>query len=282
MVLWKKSIVFLIVSVFILSAAASDKASGNPAADQSGQSSEPVLTDRSIRIGEKTLTLEPNGTLVCLNAQNEQIFKATVTFWAVEDGKPKWDWQTRYLDRKKSRFFRNGKKYFWELWYESPEVAAFQGITQQLEVLPDGRIMFFAKLDLPYKRARRVFQDISMGFYLPDKLWKGETAEINGENFELNDEINQAKRAPVTFVFGRNNPSRRFSLTLEGSDKIISRLWLYYWQIRQNFHVRTSVVKGRLDRNTARFYLDLRNVPPQSAKQDPRGAAGSPSVKKEK
>ena len=264
---WKKCIVSLIGCGFILSAAA---------ADQSGQSSEPVLTDRSIRIGEKTLALEPDGTLVCTNAQNEQLFHAKVFFWAVEDGQPKWGWQTRYLDRKKSRFFRNGKKYFWELWYESPEVAAFQGIYQELEVLPDGRIMFFAKLDLPYKRARREFQDISMGFYLPDKLWKGETAEINGESIELNNETSQTKRAPATFVFGRNDPSRRFSLTLEGSDKKTTSLWFHFWQIRQQFHVRIMPPKGRrLDRDTARFYLDFRNIPPQSGKQNPSGGAES-------
>ena len=264
---WKKCIVSLIGCGFILSAAA---------VDQSGQSSEPVLTDRSIRIGEKTLALEPDGTLVCTNAQNEQLFNAKVFFWAVEDGKPNWGWQTRYLDRKKSRFFRNGKKYYWKLWYESPEVAAFQGVYQELEVLPDGRITFFVRLDLPFKRARREFQNLAFGFLLPDNVWRGETVDIKGESFTLDDETSQTKRTPVTFVFGPNNPPRRFSLTLECAAKNPTRLWLYFWQNRQHFHARTIPPKGRrLDRDTARFYLDLRNGPAQSGKQNPSGGAES-------
>ena len=241
---------------------------GNPAGKTAETSFKPVPEERSIRFGTKVIQMNPDGKVTCANAENGQLLSCHVYFWLVQDGKPNWDWQSRHLDRQKSRLFRNGNKYTWELWYGSPDVPSFEGVHQELEVLPDGRIQLSARLMFPAKQAGREFKNSSLGLSLPDYVWKNETVEVNGKSVALNDKTDLFSRAPVTWDFGRNSPSRRFTLSLEGSDKSRT-LWMSYRPGNQSYQIMHSRPKDGND--VIRLYLDFRKGKAQAGDQTLRG-----------
>ena len=104
------------------------KAWRRPAAGQE-KSFEPVLKDDQIRFGSKILKLTKEGKLIC-NTPGNPVFSASTYFHVVDAEKkdPVWDWKSRNFDPDKSRFYRDGRKYVWEIWYKSAKTPAFPGV----------------------------------------------------------------------------------------------------------------------------------------------------------
>ena len=66
----------------------------------------PVLEQKSIRFGNKTLQFFPDGKIICSTPAGGRIFIGNPSFWLQNGKKTDWSWREKHFDSKKSRFFR--------------------------------------------------------------------------------------------------------------------------------------------------------------------------------
>ena len=76
----------------------------------------PVPGNNSIRFGSKTLHFFPNGKIQCISPDGGVLFSGAPAFWLVDGKKTDWYWRNKHFNRAKSKFYREGQKYIWELW----------------------------------------------------------------------------------------------------------------------------------------------------------------------
>ena len=230
---------------------------GNSHAEK--QTFAPVLGDDTIRYGSKTLSLSPDGKIRCVTQENGVLFNGAAHFFLQDlrkNGKINWNWQRDNLDKGKSKFFRSGRKYIWELWYKSPEVKEFLGLTQTLEVLTDGRIRFSYKFDMPADTAECKFPVWTFTMAMPESAWLNKTVSMSGNIVQLARKMKQVssvgKKGPAVWTFGLNSPAQEFTVTPEDPNCVS----IVYREGPKDFHLffRTARLKTEYS-----FILDLRN-----------------------
>lgn len=128
----------------------------------------PVLTENAIICGGKTLALSPNGRIRCFTADRGDLFSGGFHFELIRNGKEAVGWRYKNIDPARSKFYRDGSKYIWEMWYKDHDVESFHGLTQILEVLPDGRITLSWRPSFPANRTGLVFKPWTFVFSLPE------------------------------------------------------------------------------------------------------------------
>ena len=231
---------------------------------------EPVLEESSIRFGSKTIQMKPNGSVSCVTPEAGVVLTAGMAFWLVENGKPDWSWQERSFDKARSKFYRSGRKYTWELWYSSSEIKPFPGITQILEVLEDGRVSLSAKYTLPRVDASRRFNRWTLTFGLPQTCWMNETVQLDGKKIQLPADLKKiaSRQQPQTeWIFGENAPAKWFSISCLGTE--LAGMNIFSRNFMKEYRLCCDVSK-RKD-GFIRVFLDFRKGGTPGEKGDVRG-----------
>ena len=176
----------------------------------------PQLEADSIRYGNKTLRMTPDGRIECVTPDCGILFSGGAGFFAKIDGKTRGNWQKRNLDPEQSKFYREGRKYIWELWFKDQDTPAFNGLKQVLEVLPDGRISLSYQFDLPAGSGKVQFKPWTFVFSLPGSSWLNRTAVLNGRETAMNEQLKSysstGKIKEYDWLFGKNSPALKFSV----------------------------------------------------------------------
>ena len=175
----------------------------------------PVLKDNSIQFGNKILSLNPDGKIIC-SCETGMLFTAGPYFHVEENGKPNWGWRDKNWKPELSKFRREGRKYSWELWYGSDAVKPFHGITQKLEVLEDGQLRISVNFHLPRKIPQLNFRPWTCPLSLPEGMWTGGTFTASGRTKKLDHSFkpfNSSKKEPeAEWIFNESIPSKTFIL----------------------------------------------------------------------
>lgn len=184
-----------------------------------GKTFAPVLEQNCIRFGSKILQFFPDGKMRCSSPDGGLIFTGEPSFWLrLDDKKPVWDWRDRHFSKEKSRFYREGQKYIWELWYQSKDYPLFRGVDQILEVLPDGRLAFSYRFNMPEPVGKQQFSAWSYLINMTKANWLEQQVNLNGQIRTMDRKIKwygvPAKDQQAEWIFGENNPAKRFSVRL--------------------------------------------------------------------
>ncbi len=217
----------------------------------------PVLEASSVRFGSKILQFSPDGKITCSSPDGGLIFSGTPSFWLLEGKKAVWDWRTRFFDKEKSRFFRDGRKYVWELWYKSKDYPAFRGVDQILEVLPDGRIAFSFRFNMPEPRGDKKFSVWSFLIELPENTWLDQTVKLDGKTRALDRKFKMygppAKNPQAEWIFCEKDPAKRFSAKTFNTENAGMRLY-YRGKAGFGFYFVIPKEKGKFNK----VYFDFR------------------------
>ncbi len=229
----------------------------------------PVLEQKSIRFGNKTLQFFPDGKIICSTPAGGRIFIGNPSFWLQNGKKTEWFWREKHFDSKKSRFFRDGQKYIWELWYKSPDQPSFCGVNQILEVLPDGRIAFSFRFNMPKPAGERKFSVWSFLIELPEAVWHNQPVDLNGETRTLDRKFKMYGVPPASraaeWTFGKKDPEKRFSVKIVRPETANMRL---YYDGKSGFRLFFKLSSNEGDFN--KVYFDFRRGSEQAAR-DIRG-----------
>ena len=222
----------------------------------------PVLKDDSITFGNKVLQLSPEGQIQCSMLGNgEKLFRGNVYFYAVENGKTKYEWKRDHFDRERSVFRREGRKYVWELWYKAPEnrIGPFFAVHQTLEVLPDDRISISYRVPMPDKLNGIIFRPSCFAYSLPDSAWFGSTADFSGKTILLTREFTKlaysGKADETEWVFGSREPAKNFSIQVKRPEGGTPAC--YFRPVLKDFVIHFTGIKLPSDREY-KHILDLR------------------------
>ena len=216
----------------------------------------PVLTENSIICGGKTLALSPNGRIRCLSAEGGELFNGGLHFAFIRNGKEAIGWRTKNIDFARSKFYRDGRKYIWEMWYKDHDVESFHGLSQILEVLPDGRITLSWRTSFPPNRSGLVFKPWTFVFSLPESTWLNTKANFDGTRKILSPDFktqNSGKNAEVKWIFGEQDPAKSFTLGLRTAE--LGKAYINYRKSVKDYLMFFSS-SGKKDYRT--FTLDLR------------------------
>ena len=175
----------------------------------------PVLGENTIRFGSKTLFLTPEGKINCTTPDHGVLFNSGVYFMLRDNGVDRWNWQAQNFDREKSKFSRSGSKYTWELWYKGKDGNSFPGISQTLEVLPDGLLSITYRYTLPEKKNALEYRPWCWTISMPGKVWSGQTVRLGDKQEKLGPEFKSGsfKTGKLNeWIFGAQDPSKKFAL----------------------------------------------------------------------
>ena len=225
----------------------------------------PVLGENSIRFGNKTVMLAPDGRISCTTPENGLIFNGRIYFHLKENGKTVWLWQNRNLDSSRTRFFRDGNKYVWELWYREKGAEPFKGADQILEVLPDGQLKLSFRFTLPAPTRERNFWAWTFPVTLPEQAWKGSPVSCNGKSGRMTPGMNLRCGASrqEEWVFGAGDPPKSFTIRL--SNREIGNANLVHRKENKDFQFRFGNPQGKPAFN--QLTLDFRQGVESSSKE---------------
>ena len=249
----------------VTTATAAEKGGALPlessAAKGGEQTFTPVLGADFIRFGNKTLKLLPEGGIQCITPEHGILFTTGMPLFTVDKNGRHLDWNLGHLDREKSKFRREGNKYIWELWYKDEKVAPFQGISQSLEVLPDGRLLYISQYHIPAETPELKLKTWTFGFQLKDSIWLNEKVILDGKNAVLDQDFPRYRTAwnqkKADLVFGADSPAKKFAFHVDLEKNFISYLAVYRPAKQKHVEVRFGVV----NRNDAyNVYFDFRPV----------------------
>ena len=183
----------------------------------------PVLKENSIEIAGKTITMNPNGSMVCNNQKGERLFHAEMPYcWVVKKGEAIWPWRNKQLDKEKTKLVRDGSKYSWELWFKDENLPSFCGIRQSLEVLPSGELKYHYEYTFPKQTGDYVFKTWIPFIYMKEPVWKGEKVTVENGSVELGKDMKKTdgyitkKDQILKWVFAADKPEKRFSIAVDG------------------------------------------------------------------
>ena len=228
---------------------------------------EAVLTDDTIRYGNKTIKLSPDSSFTCSTPEaGTVLISRPAYFWLKEKGADNWKWQSRNLDKTRSKFYRSGRKYVWELWYGAKDIEPFQGLTQTLEVLEDSRLCMTYRYTLPAKTADREFKTYSHYLCLPGQVWLGAQLDLAGQTLRLEKDLKRTvgrrvKQAPLEWTFGGNDPAKCFSVRIEGKNNYMFALT--YHAVNNEFMLKTDSPGNN---TPSMIFLDFRKGTSSGAK----------------
>ena len=176
----------------------------------------PVLKENSVQFGSKMLQMTADGKFQCVTPDCGVLFTGDASFYLKTGGKTLWSWRRDSLDREKSKFYRDGRKYIWELWYKDKVTPSFPGLKQILEVLPDGRLGFSYQFNLPPDSAERTFKAWTFTISLPESSWLDRTAVLDGRQMKLTPGLKNysapGKEKQLDWLLGKDDPSKKFLL----------------------------------------------------------------------
>ena len=219
----------------------------------------PVLKDSSIVFGTKTLKLSPDGRISCMSISSGELFNGSASFHAKVNGKNQYEWKRDNIDREKSKFYRSGRKYFWEIWYKSKDIDPFPGVYQTLEVLPDDRIAISYRFNLPPNREGLSFHPWCFSFALPENSWSGSMVNFGGKTFQLSRELKKLgdpdKQQEMECILAENEPERKFSVS--STRKEAGIMFFFHRPVLKQFTLYFSGLRFP-QKKDYKFYLDLR------------------------
>ena len=217
----------------------------------------PVLEQNSIRFGSKILQFSPDGKIQCSSPDAGLIFSGSPAFWLVDGKKADWNWREKHFNREKSKFCRDGQKYIWELWYQSKDYPAFRGVDQIMEVLPDGRLAFSFRFNMPEPAAGRRFSVWSFLINLPEATWLEKQVSLDGDTRTLDRKFKNygppAKNPQAEWIFAEKDPAIRFSAKTVKTENAGMRLY-YRGKEGFGFYFVNPKEKGKFNK----VYLDFR------------------------
>ena len=209
----------------------------------------PVLKEQSIEFGSKTIQLFPDGKFTCITPEYSTLTVCNPPLlFPVKKGKPQYTWQAGHLDQSRSKFFRDGRKYCWELWYGDPEIKPFPAIRQTLEVMPDGKLRLTHSFSLPPKTPDLEFRTWVRTVNFNESNWDGETVSLPGKKITLSRKM---KRCPggtrdkeLDCVFAWDTPAKKLTVRLPGLKRFLSMEIRYYPAIHcyQFFSDSTEII----------------------------------------
>ena len=243
------------------------------------QTFKPVLGTDSIRFGNKTLKLLPSGEIQCMTPEHGILFTTGMPFYTVKN-KHHEDWNIRHLDRERSKFRREGNKYIWELWYKRDNVEPFQGISQSLEVLPDGRLLYVSNYQLPADTPELKLKTWTFGFQLKDNNWLNEKIDLDGKIRTLDQKFPQYRterdRKEENCVFGADDPAKKFGVHMElGKEAGMRNLVIYRQGKRKHFEVRFYKVSKK---HPYKIYFDFRRGAAEGSTGESRGGVNFKAI----
>jgi len=179
----------------------------------------PVLNDRSIQIGNKTLKFDSEGRIRCNSKEGDTLFVMNMYLYLTVNGKDDYSWRTKKFDKENSKFERSGNLYVWNLQYQGHDDANVVKLHQEMEVLPDGKIKFSAKFEVPENTETHVYHTM-LSFQMKDAVWANETVDMTGTPLVLDPSIKKTlsgTKNPV-WTFGTTNPAKKFTLSIKSDE----------------------------------------------------------------
>ena len=215
----------------------------------------PVLNDKSIQFGNKTLQLSDDGRIVCMTKEYGTLLTMNMYFHVTVNGKEDYNWRARSFDAANSKFSRNGNQYRWDLQYRGHDEKNFVRLQQFLEVLPDGRLKFSAKFTVPKPTKTHIYRKHLLHCYLKDSVWTQENVSMGGKPLVLTRSIKPAvsnAKKPV-WTFGTANPAKKITLSID--PKEMRFFQLYYRKFNSSFAVFFHPLK--LEQGWYTVYFDF-------------------------
>ena len=239
----------------------------------------PVPGADFIRFGNKTLKLLPEGGIQCMTPEHGILFTTGMPFFSIENNRHV-DWNIRHLDREKSQFRREGNKYIWELWYKGDNIKPFQGISQTLELLPDGRLLYVSSYQLPADTPELKLRTWTFGFQLKDNNWLDEKIDLDGktQTLDLNFPRYRTKwnRKQADWTFGADNPAKKFGVHVElGKETGMTSPVIYRSAKGKHFEVRFAAVSKK---HPYKVYFDFRRGLAAESMGESRGGVNFKSI----
>lgn len=182
------------------------------------EAAKPVLNDRSIQFGNKILKFDKEGRLRC-NAGEDTLFSMNMYLYLTVNGKDDYGWRVKKFDKENSKFERNGNQYVWDLQFQGHDDAHVVKLHQELEVLPDNKVKFSAKFEVPENTETHVYHTM-LSFLMKDSVWTGETVDMTGTPLVLDPSVKKTlsgTKNPV-WTFGTDNPVKKFTLSIKSDE----------------------------------------------------------------
>ena len=186
---------------------------------QETEAAKPVLRDNSIQFGNKTLKFDKEGRMRCNSESGDTLFVMNMYLYLTVNGKDDYSWRTKKFDKENSKFERNGNQYVWDLQYQGHDDANVVKLHQELEVLPDNKVKFSAKYEVPENTETHVYHTM-LSFQMKDDVWSNETVDMSGTPLVLDPSVKKTlsgTKNPV-WTFGTTSPAKQFTLSIKSDE----------------------------------------------------------------